>query len=140
MENLDDIIINFDSSKLFWVNAVLSLVMYAVALEIRLADFKAVFRQPRMVLAGFSSQFLMLPLITLLVVAVLPMHPSVALGLFLIAACPGGNVSNFFSLMAKGNIEPTTPTAPIELIDTTKPANTFKVMCPASILANKRTE
>jgi BASS family bile acid:Na+ symporter len=104
MQNLDDISIHFDADKLFWINAVLSLVMYAVALEIRWEDFKEVVRHPRMVLSGVSAQFLMLPLFTLLFVAVVPMPASIALGLFLVAACPGGNVSNFFCMMAKGNV------------------------------------
>lgn len=104
MGDLDNIIINFDEGKLFWINAVLAIVMYAVALEIKLTDFKEVFQKPRMILAGVSSQFLLLPLITLAFVYFVPMQASIALGLFLVSACPGGNTSNFYSMMAKGNI------------------------------------
>ena len=104
MEDLDSIVINFDEDKLFWLNIILSVVMYAVALEINLADFKDVFRKPKQILVGVSSQFLLLPIITLGFVSIVPMHPSIALGLFLISACPGGNVSNFYSMMSKGNI------------------------------------
>ena len=95
MEDLDSIVINFDEGKLFWLNIILSVVMYAVALEINWYDFKDVFRKPKQILVGVSSQYLLLPLITLAFVSILPMHPSIALGLFLISACPGGNVSNF---------------------------------------------
>jgi BASS family bile acid:Na+ symporter len=105
MEDLDSIVINFDEDKLFWLNIILSVVMYAVALEINWIDFKNIFRQPKQILVGVSSQFLLLPIITLAFVSIVPMHPSIALGLFLISACPGGNVSNFYSMMAKGNIE-----------------------------------
>lgn len=104
MQELDHIIINFNEDNLFWINGVLAIVMYAVALEIKLDDFKKVFLQPRMIFAGVSSQFLLLPIITFTFVSIIPMHTSIALGLFLVSACPGGNTSNFFSMMAKGNI------------------------------------
>lgn len=104
MEDLDSIVINFDADKLFWINIILSIVMYAVALEIKWSDFKDVLRSPKPILVGVSSQFLLLPLITLVFVSIIPMHPSIALGLFLISACPGGNVSNFYSMLSKGNI------------------------------------
>ena len=104
MENLDHLAINFNADQLFWINIVLCVVMYAVALEIRITDFKDIIEKPRMILVGLSSQFLLLPIITLAIVTFLPIHPSIALGLFLVAACPGGNASNFFSMMAKGNI------------------------------------
>lgn len=104
MKNLDEIIINFNEGQLFWINIVLCIVMYAVALEIRITDFKDIIKKPKMILVGLSSQFLLLPIITLSIVSFLPIHPSIALGLFLVAACPGGNASNFFSMMSKGNI------------------------------------
>jgi BASS family bile acid:Na+ symporter len=104
MKDLDSIVINFDEDKLFWLNIILSVVMYAVALEINWADFKDVFHKPKQILVGVSSQFLLLPIITLVFVSIVPMHPSIALGLFLISACPGGNVSNFYSMISKGNI------------------------------------
>ncbi len=103
MENFDQIIINFNAENLFWINSILSIVMFSVALEIKWSDFNLVFKNPKMILAGVLSQYILLPLITLALIQVLPVLPSIALGLIMVAVCPGGNVSNFFTLMAKGN-------------------------------------
>ena len=85
------------------LNLALALVMFGVALEISLDDFKGLLKNPRLVMAGVFSQFFMLPAVTfLLVLAIQPM-PSIALGMFMVAACPGGNISNFITHLAKGN-------------------------------------
>ncbi len=103
MENLDQININFNAESLFWVNSILSLVMFSVALEIKWSDFNEVFKNPKMILIGIISQYLLLPLITVLLIQFIPIQPSIALGLLLVAVCPGGNISNFFTLLSKGN-------------------------------------
>ncbi len=103
MESLDQISINFNADNLFWINIILSIVMFSVALEIKWSDFDEVFKNPKMILAGILSQYLLLPIITLILIQFLPIFPSVALGLIMVAVCPGGNVSNFFTLMSKGN-------------------------------------
>jgi BASS family bile acid:Na+ symporter len=77
--------------------------MFGVALDIRLADFRRLFKIPRAVLGGVLSQFFLLPFLTFLLVLILKPHPSFALGMFLVAACPGGNVSNFMTHLARGN-------------------------------------
>ena len=53
---------------------------------------------------GVLSQFLLLPLVTFLFILILKPTPAVALGMILVAACPGGNISNFISSMGKANI------------------------------------
>ena len=65
--------------------------------------FKAIAKQPRGVITGFISQFLFLPAITLVLIWLLEPYPSFALGMMMVAACPGGNISNFFSQLAGGN-------------------------------------
>ncbi len=103
MEAIDQIVLNFNKDNLSWINAVLAIVMFSVALEIRLSDFKEVFRTPKMIFTGLIAQFLLLPLLTVLLIQILPLYPSFALGMVLVAVCPGGNVSNFYTLLAKGN-------------------------------------
>ena len=103
METIDQIVLNFNKGNLAGINTAIALVMFSVALEIRLSDFKEVFRNPKMILTGVVSQFLLLPLLTVILIRLLPLHPSFALGMILVAVCPGGNVSNFFTLLAKGN-------------------------------------
>lgn len=77
--------------------------MFGVALELKVSHFKAVFSRPKALLTGVLSQFILLPLVTFLLTLVIDPFPSMALGMILVAACPGGNISNFISLLAKGN-------------------------------------
>ncbi|MBD0850967.1 bile acid:sodium symporter family protein [Maribacter arenosus] len=100
---LDTIHINFDSQTLWILNAVLALVMFGIALEISVEDFKRLFQSPKSIFTGIFSQFLLLPLITFLLVWLIEPIPSIALGMFMVAACPGGNISNFITHLAKGN-------------------------------------
>jgi BASS family bile acid:Na+ symporter len=100
---IDQIQINFDSDSLWTLNLALALVMYGIALDIEVKQFKELLRTPKLVLAGLLSQFVLLPALTFIFVLWIKPVPSVALGLFLVAACPGGNVSNFMSHLAKAN-------------------------------------
>jgi len=95
--------LNFDTDAQWVLNVVLAFVMFGIALEISVNDFKAVLRTPKAILAGVCSQFLLLPIVTFLLVLIIHPTPSMALGMFLVAACPGGNVSNFITHFAKGN-------------------------------------
>lgn len=103
MQELDKVQINFDSNGLWVLNIALAIVMFGVALGITLDDFKALLKQPKLVLIGVLSQFILLPLITFLLVLLIKPQPSIALGMFVVAACPGGNISNFMTHLAKGN-------------------------------------
>lgn len=103
MQELDNVVINFDSKGLWILNIALAIVMFGVALNITLSDFKQLAKQPKPVLAGVLSQFVLLPALTFLVVSAINPKPSIALGMIMVAACPGGNISNFFTHLAKGN-------------------------------------
>lgn len=100
---IDDIKINFDTEGLWILNIALAIIMFGVALSIKIDDFKLLIKKPKILLVGVFSQFFLLPLITFAAISIIKPHPSFALGMMMIAACPGGNVSNFFSKMAKGN-------------------------------------
>ena len=100
---IDDIKINFDTEGLWILNIALAIIMFGVALSIKIDDFKLLIKKPKILLVGVFSQFFLLPLLTFVAISIIKPHPSFALGMMMIAACPGGNVSNFFSKMAKGN-------------------------------------
>lgn len=102
---LDEIKLNFSAESLFILNLTLAFIMFGVALELKLEKFKHVITQPKSTILGVLAQFLVLPILTLLLVLVLNPAPSVALGMILVAACPGGNISNFMTAHAKGNTE-----------------------------------
>ena len=101
--NIDDIKINFDSEGLWILNIAIAVIMFGVALGIRIDDFSRLFKNPKIVFVGVLSQFILLPAVTFFAILIIEPHPSFALGMMMIAACPGGNVSNFFSKMAGGN-------------------------------------
>ncbi len=100
---LDAIQLNFSPSDLLLLNLALALIMYGVALNLRVEDFKYLAKNPKGFFLGVFSQFVLLPFLTWCLVLLMKPPPSVALGMFLVAACPGGNVSNFLSSLAKGN-------------------------------------
>lgn len=103
MLELDAVQINFNQDNLLIMNIALAIVMFGVALGISLEDFKNLSKQPRTVLLGIMSQFILLPLLTFLLILLLQPKPSIALGMMMVAACPGGNISNFMTQHAKGN-------------------------------------
>ena len=103
MQDLDEVQIHFDSQGLMVMNIALAVVMFGVALGISLNDFKNLFKQPKLVLLGVISQFVLLPLVTFIIVILIKPQPSIALGMMMVAACPGGNISNFMTHLAKGN-------------------------------------
>ncbi len=102
-ESIDALRLNLGEGGLLVMNISLAIIMFGVALELSINDFKRVVKDPKSTIVGILSQFLFLPAITFLLVFFFEPHPSMALGMFMVAACPGGNVSNFFSLLAKGN-------------------------------------
>ncbi len=101
---LDQITLNFSPNSLWWLDITLAIIMFGVALNLRIDDFKEVLKAPKTPLLGLFSQLIILPALTLLLVRLIQPCPSLALGMFLVAACPGGNISNFISLLAKGNV------------------------------------
>jgi len=103
MQGIDLVRLNFNPQSLWALNAIIGLVMFGVALELRPRDFKGVLVTPRPVLIGLAAQFVLLPAFTYLLVLAIRPAPSVALGMMLVAACPGGNVSNFLTHHARGN-------------------------------------
>ncbi|MEP3837053.1 MAG: bile acid:sodium symporter [Algibacter sp.] len=104
MLELDKVQINFDSKGLWVLNIALAVVMFGVALGITVNDFKILFKQPKLLFVGVISQFFLLPLATFFLVKLIEPQPSIALGMFMVAACPGGNISNFITQLAKGNV------------------------------------
>jgi len=104
LEVLDHVRLNFSPSGLVFLNIALSFVMFGVALDIKIENFKAILHKPKAAIIGYISQTFLLPAITFLLVILLNPTPTIALGMILVAACPGGNISNFISSMAKGNV------------------------------------
>ena len=102
---LDDIRLNFTPGSLFFINITIALIMFGVALGIKVSHFKNIWENKRYPIIGFISQFVLLPAITFIVIIAFNrfITPTIAMGMILVASCPGGNISNFISALAKGH-------------------------------------
>jgi bile acid:Na+ symporter, BASS family len=107
LKQLDPIRINFSASGMHIINIVLSFIMFGVALGIKPNQFKELFKEPKTYLIGLFGHLVALPCMTFLLVVAFSSYitPTIAMGMFLVAACPGGNISNFMTSYAKGNTE-----------------------------------
>ncbi|WP_424984361.1 bile acid:sodium symporter family protein [Microbulbifer sp. S227A] len=103
MTGIDDITLNFSPGSLTVLNTVLAIVMFSVAIDLKPSDFRRLVQAPKPLVTGLVSQFAALPALTYCLVLLTQPRPSIALGLILVAACPGGNISNFITHRAGGN-------------------------------------
>lgn len=101
---VDEIRLNFNPASLAVLNAVLAFLMFGIALDTRIADFKRVARMPLAFAVGVGAQFIALPAITYALTRLLGVGPSIALGMILVACCPPGNISNILTHRAGGNV------------------------------------
>ncbi|MGM0427145.1 MAG: bile acid:sodium symporter family protein [Thermodesulfobacteriota bacterium] len=100
---VDQIQLNFNPQMLFIINAAIGLMMFGVALDLKLEDFRRILVSPKAPGIGLVAQFVLLPMLTFALTMIVRPQPSVALGMILVAACPGGNLSNIITYLAKGN-------------------------------------
>jgi BASS family bile acid:Na+ symporter len=96
--------IEFDPASLILLNVIMACMMFGVSLSLRLEDFKRIALAPIAPLAGLFAQFLLLPLATCLFTWALKIDAELALGMILVASCPGGSFSNIMTWLAKGNV------------------------------------
>jgi bile acid:Na+ symporter, BASS family len=100
---IDQVQLNFNPTGIMIINGAIGLMMLGVALELKFEDFKRIITSPKAPAIGLFAQFLLLPAFTFLLTMLWKPHPSMALGMILVAACPGGNLSNIMTYLAKGN-------------------------------------
>ena len=106
LESLNSVTINFGEGGMMIVNIILAFVMFGVALGIKPRTIKDVVKKPKAIMVGALLQWFALPAVTFAVALALSplITPMIALGMILVASCPGGNISNFLSSLSKGNI------------------------------------
>lgn len=95
--------LSFNPTTLTIMNVVIAFIMFGVALDLDIKEFRTTFTSPKPILIGLAAQFVVMPAFSFLLVLIIRPLPSIALGMILIAACPGGNLSNFLTYLAKGN-------------------------------------
>ncbi len=101
---VDQIQLNFNPTSLVILNIVLGFIMFGIAMSLKIQDFKYVLTKPIPFFVGIISQFVLFPFVSYLLVLLLKPIPSMGLGMILVAACPGGNISNFITFISKGNV------------------------------------
>jgi len=101
---VDEIRLNFNPASLVALNVVLGFLMFGIALDTRVEDFKRVARMPGAMAVGIAAQFLVLPAVTFGLTLLLQPAPSIALGMILVACCPPGNISQILTHRAGGNV------------------------------------
>lgn len=102
--DINTVRLNFNKDSVYLINTLIGFIMFGIALELKLQDFRHLLRYPKPAFVGLFSQYILLPIATLLIIWVIKPHPGLALGMVLVASCPGGNMSNFFTHLAKGNL------------------------------------
>ena len=106
LTQIDQIRLNFNAEGKQLLNFTIAFIMFGVALELKPQDFLKLWKSPKPAFVGILSQFLLMPLLTFSLAMLLKDYitPTVGLGMILVAACPGGNISNFISSLSRGNI------------------------------------
>ncbi|WP_417486074.1 bile acid:sodium symporter family protein [Maricaulis sp.] len=102
-DSIDQLQVIVDDQSRLGIALILFVMMFSVALTLKLEDFGLVRREPGRVLGGVAVQLLGLPLLTLGLILILSPPASIALGMLIVASCPGGNVSNLLTRAANGN-------------------------------------
>lgn len=87
-----------------WIVTLLAIIMFGMGLTISLDDFREVVKRPVEVGVGVVSQFVIMPLLAVLLTRIIPMSPEVAAGVILVGCCPGGTSSNVMTYLSKGDV------------------------------------
>ncbi len=101
---LDELRITLDPIGQIGLALALMLIMFSISLNLRIKDFAFLLQRRTLFFAGVVAQIVALPLITFALVLLLQPPPSIALGMFVVACCPGGVVSNLLTYLSAGNV------------------------------------
>ena len=82
----------------------LFIVMFGMGLGLTLNDFKRVIVEPKAVIIGLMAQLILLPIVGFGLATAFPLSPELAVGVMILAACPGGPTSNMITYLVKGNV------------------------------------
>ena len=83
--------------------ASLAIIMLGMGLSLVIDDFKRIVVYPKAIFVGLTNQLILLPLIGFTIASIFPLKPEIAIGIMILAACPGGPTSNLITHLAKGD-------------------------------------
>ncbi len=81
----------------------LIIIMLGMGLSLVLEDFKRIIVYPKAIFVGLTNQLIILPILGFAIASVFPTRPEIAIGIMILAACPGGPTSNLIAHLAKGD-------------------------------------
>jgi BASS family bile acid:Na+ symporter len=87
-----------------WIVPLLSIVMFGMGLTLHASDFSYVLHMPRLVFAGVTLQYTIMPLTAVVLSAIMGLEPLLTAGMILVGTCPGGTASNVICYLARGNV------------------------------------
>ncbi len=102
--DIDLIRLNINETSITILNIIIALLMYSIALELKLKDFKSIFAKPKSLFLGLSLHLLFFPIMTIFFIQLFDLRASIALGLIMITASPIGNLANLMTMLGKGHI------------------------------------
>ncbi|MFK5973501.1 MAG: bile acid:sodium symporter family protein [Flavobacteriaceae bacterium] len=82
----------------------LMIIMFGMGLSLTILNFKRIIVKPKAMIIGLTSQIIILPILGYLIATALDLSPTIAIGVMLLAACPGGPTSNLLAHLAKGDL------------------------------------
>ena len=92
-----------DKASTIFLAVSLVIIMLGMGLSLTIDDFKRIFIKPKAVILGVTNQIIVLPLVGFLLASIFPLKPEIAIGIMILAACPGGTTSNLICHLAKGD-------------------------------------
>lgn len=107
IDSLNSIQVQMNPTGMNIMNIVLAFVMFGVALGMKPGSFLDILKNPKSVILGMVCQIILLPALTFVLIILINdwISPMIGLGMLLVAACPGGNISNFITSLSRGNKE-----------------------------------
>ena len=96
--------VHFGSENLLILNVILAFMMFGVSLSLTGDDFRRVVQRPDAPIVGLLAQFVLLPAATCLTTWWFEVDAELALGMILVASCPGGSFSNIMTWLGRGNV------------------------------------
>src|SRR5690554_4646534 len=82
----------------------LAVIMLGMGMTLVLSDFTRILKNPKAILLGLTNQLIFLPIIGFSLAIAFNLHPVMAVGLMILATCPGGPTSNLIVQVSRGNI------------------------------------
>lgn len=100
---IDQVQLHFNPAALAVLNAILGLVMFGIALDLKVADFRVALKSPKGLLLATVGHHIIFPAMTYVLIWIIQPVPSIALGMILVSSCPAGHLSNFLTHLSRGN-------------------------------------